>query len=403
MTFGYLGSHSILVAEMLRAVHLAFEWGAYNMPFREALGLSTGTYSPPPVAPLQGFRLKKPCRSVSGHAFLPARPAGRKRVQCKKQPAKFDPLFLFYCALKWHKSNETGAGWELVQAMRSDNLGARALAAELLSETEDGRLLVRDLRRTRGNLSLIARTPVSTEVENMNTPYGLPMVENCITCHLKKQGWFCHFSGDLARSFNHSSHLATYPGGAILFVEGQMPRGAYVLCAGKVKLSTTSREGKVLVLKMVTPGEVMGLSAVISGEAYEITAETLEPCIVNFVEREGLLRLMERSGELGLRSALAVSREFQYAYREIHELVLARSSSGKLARLLLSWMNDIEPGAREVRLHAPVTHEEMAQRIGASRETVTRLLSELKRKNLITLDGATLVIKNRTALEALAV
>src|SRR5439155_13985063 len=118
-----------------------------------------------------------------------------------------------------------------------------------------------------------------------------------------------------------------------------MPRGAFVLCSGKVKLSTTSRECKVLALQMVEPGEVIGLSALISAEAYEITAETLGPCLVNFVERDGLLRLMERSGELGLRSAQAVSREFQYGYREIHELVLAKSSSGKLARLLLSWVN----------------------------------------------------------------
>ncbi len=56
---------------------------------------------------------------------------------------------------------------------------------------------------------------------------------------------------------------------------------------------------------------------------------------------------------------------------------------------------------RELRIHAPVTHEEMAQRIGASRETVTRL-GELKKKDLIKLEGTTLVIKNRTALEALA-
>jgi CRP/FNR family transcriptional regulator len=112
---------------------------------------------------------------------------------------------------------------------------------------------------------------------------------------------------------------------------------------------------------------------------------------------------MERSGELGLRSAQAVSREFQYVYREIHELVLARSSSGKLARLLLSWMTGVEKENREFRIQAPVTHEEMAQRIGASRETVTRLLSELRKKDLIRLDGATLVIRNRTALEAMAV
>jgi hypothetical protein len=45
----------------------------------------------------------------------------------------------------------------------------------------------------------------------------------------------------------------------------------------------------------------------------------------------------------------------------------------------------------------------MAQRIGASRETVTRLLSDLKKKHLIRLDGATLIIRDRIALEALAV
>jgi CRP/FNR family transcriptional regulator len=97
----------------------------------------------------------------------------------------------------------------------------------------------------------------------------------------------------------------------------------------------------------------MGLSAVISEEAYEVTAETIGPCLVNFVERHGLLKLIERNGELGLRSAQAVSREFQSTYRDIHELVLSRSSSGKLARLLLSWVNrrDTDAG-HELRIQA---------------------------------------------------
>jgi CRP/FNR family transcriptional regulator, cyclic AMP receptor protein len=237
----------------------------------------------------------------------------------------------------------------------------------------------------------------------MNTPYGLQMVENCVTCPLRKSSWFCGLSPDLLKSFAEYSHLTTYPGGAILFVEGQMPRGAFVLCSGKVKLSTTSKEGKVLVLKMVESGEIMGLSAMISGEVYEVSAETVGPCLVNFVEQEGLLRLMEQSGELGLRSAQAVSRDFQFTYREIHELVLSRSSSGKLARLLLSWVGHDTEKASEFRIQAPATHEEMAQRIGASRETVTRLLSDLRKKDFIKLEGSTLVIKNRPALEALAV
>lgn len=83
--------------------------------------------------------------------------------------------------------------------------------------------------------------------------------------------------------------------------------------------------------------------------------------------------------------------------------MLTRSSAGKLARLLLSQavraVDDPDVDDRPT----PMTHEEMAMRIGASRETVTRLISRMRRKRWIRLDGPMLVIKDRTALEALAV
>jgi len=91
--------------------------------------------------------------------------------------------------------------------------------------------------------------------------------------------------------------------------------------------------------------------------------------------------------------------EFQAAFRDVQDIVLARSSAGKLARLILSWSAGQD--GKEVRVRAAFTHEEMAQMIGTSRETVTRLLSDLKKKELIRLEGATMVIRNRPALEAL--
>jgi CRP/FNR family transcriptional regulator len=170
-----------------------------------------------------------------------------------------------------------------------------------------------------------------------------------------------------------------------------------------VKLSTTSREGKILILKTCEAGEALGLSAAISGEDYEMTAETATPCQLNFVDRKNLLNLLEIYPSVGMRAAQSLSREFQEAYRDIHDLVLSRSSAGKLARLLLSCTGERSSTVDESRLHSAMTHEEMAQRIGSSRETVTRLLSDLKKRQFIRLDGATLVIRNRTALEALAV
>ena len=321
-----------------------------------------------------------------------------------------DPLYVFFCGVLWHQERDAGAGWDLIRFLQSADREVRTTAAALLAKTEAGRILVRDLRRARARAAKPAARNLAMpngqqlmKVAEMNTPYGLEIVENCLSCKLRKSHWFCGLSPEVLKMLSAASHLSTYPGNAVLFVEGQMPRGAFDLCSGKAKLSTTSREGKVLILKMAEAGEVLGLSAVISGQPFELTAETAGPCQVNFVERDALMRLMEKNGEFGLHASQALSREFQSAYRDIHDLVLARSSAGKLARLLLSWTpirEQFEPP--EIRIRSSLTHEEMAQMIGSSRETVTRLLSELRKKELIRLDGSTLIIRNRTALEALA-
>ena len=96
-----------------------------------------------------------------------------------------------------------------------------------------------------------------------------------------------------------------------------------------------------------------------------------------------------------------LATEVSQSFDDVYELLLARSSTEKLARLLLSWVSE-EPRNRDLRVPAEFTHEEMAQMIGSSRETVTRLLSDMKRKELIRFEGSTLVIPNRVALQAIA-
>src|SRR5437667_11722748 len=323
----------------------------------------------PPILAGQGSQSQSP-------GYLPT------RVLAELWIAPRDPLYLFACSMLWHAEADVGASLNLPV----DESWWRNGDPDLPHKEPESR---RDSRAV-------------DKVMTMNTPYGLEIIENCLSCKLRRKNWFCGLSPDVLKSFSAASHLSTYPGGAILFVEGQSPRGAFVLCSGKVKLSTTSREGKVLILKMAEAGEALGLSAVISATPYEVTAETSGPCQVDFIERETLMRMLEKNGELGLHSAQALSKEFQSAYRDIHELVLARSSAGKLARLLLSWTVGRENGSREIKIRSSLTHEEMAQMIGSSRETVTRLLSELRKKELIRLEGSTLVIRNRIALEALA-
>ncbi len=140
----------------------------------------------------------------------------------------------------------------------------------------------------------------------------------------------------------------------------------------------------MLVLRQAVAGEVLGLSAAVSGTNYEMTAETSTPCQLNFIGRQDLMTLMQSESEIGVHAAKSLSHEFQGAYRDIHDLVLARSSSGKLAKLLLSCAPQGSRVMDEQRVHAVMTHEEMAQRIGSSRETVTRFAEPSEEKETYT-------------------
>lgn len=328
----------------------------------------------------------------------------RPDIQSSPQtnPQEIDPFYLFACHLEWEQREDSGAAWELLAAAQSLHADTRAHARALLCSSHH-------LGAVGTGSSFITKKKRSAAMETtMKGPYGLEIVDDCAECTNPTSGFFCSFSQAARQSLNEVSHKSILPAGAILFVEGQSPRGMFILCSGRVNLSTTSREGKILILKTAEAGEALGLSAAISGVGYESTAETCTPCQLNFVDRKHLLELMESYGEVAAHAAQCLSRDYQTAYRDIHDLVLTRSSAGKLARLLLSNSPIQKPPVQgieesESRIHGAMTHEEMAQRIGASRETVTRLLSDLKKKQLIRLEGSTLVIRDRTALKALAV
>ncbi len=312
-------------------------------------------------------------------------------------PQEVDPFYLFACHLEWEQREEPSAAWELLAAARSSHSDTRAHARALLSSSHH----LGGLGAGSGCVSRKKRSPATEP--NMKSLNDDEIIDNSLECTNPTHGFFCGLSESALQSFNEISHKSTLPAGAILFVEGQSPRGAFILCSGKVNLSTTSREGKILILKTAEAGEALGLSATISGVGYESTAETSTPCQLSFLDRNHLLDLMQSHSEVGSHAAQCLSRDYQSAYRDIHDLVLTRSSAGKLARLLLSHSPTQDSEEAESRIQSAMTHEEMAQRIGSSRETVTRLLSGLKKKRLIRLDGSILVIRDRAALEAMAV
>jgi CRP/FNR family transcriptional regulator, cyclic AMP receptor protein len=246
---------------------------------------------------------------------------------------------------------------------------------------------------------------IMREPSDMKTPYGLEVIESCLTCPLTTERLFCHLSKPALEGLDAISSSATYPKGAILFVEGQEPRGVFILCNGRVKLSASSVDGKALILRIAEAGEVVGLPGTISGKAYEVTAEALEPIQANFVPRDPFLLFLKEHGEVALRVAEILSDIYHATYQEVRYLGLSGSAAGKLARFLLDRTEG--QGATQGDKTAPIravltlTHEEIAEMIGASRETVTRVFADFKRKRFVEVHGSTLIILDKLGLQKL--
>ena len=235
----------------------------------------------------------------------------------------------------------------------------------------------------------------------MNTPYGLPIIDGCVICKLRSSGFFCDLPVETLADLEKIKHSSAHSTGSILFVEGQETRGVFVICTGRVKLSLNSREGKTLIVRLALPGDILGLRSAISGTPYELTAETLQPSQVEFIRKDDFAKFLETHGDACLNAAKHLSTACDSAYETIRSLGLTHSVAERLARLLLEWSEDGEHTKEGIRVAVALTHLEIAQLIGTTRETVTRTLSDFRKRNIAEMRGATVIIHDRIALQAL--
>jgi len=205
----------------------------------------------------------------------------------------------------------------------------------------------------------------------------------------------------VVEALEQAALTTSYPTGAVLFAEAQAPRGVFIVRRGRVKLSICGSDGRTLILRIVEAGCPLGVAAVVSGRPYEATAETQEPAEVTFLRHSDLLRLMRIHGEVALWVTQHIAQDYASTCREIRDLILSDSASEKLARLLVGWLDQNTKSKNPTQVKMALTHEEIGQMIGSSRETVSRLLAGFKKQHLIQQTGSTIVIPDRVALESL--
>jgi CRP/FNR family transcriptional regulator, cyclic AMP receptor protein len=229
---------------------------------------------------------------------------------------------------------------------------------------------------------------------------------DCLDCPVRGEHYFCDLSLRTLERLNKVKCRANYPAGAKLFHEGQPPLGVFILCAGSVKLWTSSSNGRSIIMRIARSGEVLGLNAAISGRCYSVSAEMMEPGQANFIPRDTLLQLMRDHSEVAVGVGELLSAVYYAAHDEVRTLGLTTNPAERLAKLLLSWTTDATHtpgGADSPPVKLTLNHEEIGETIGVTRQTVTRLLSEFRKRQMLQLRKSVLCIQDRPALEKIAV
>ena len=227
----------------------------------------------------------------------------------------------------------------------------------------------------------------------------------CLTCAVRGPNSFCSLSTQSLLNLQSIGTSVSLAARYVLINEGFSADHVFLICSGRVKLLASSPDGRILLLRVAGPGDVLGLASILHGDCYRVTAETLEPCVVKSVPRNDFLRFMEDFSDAGRSATGAMAREYDSALLSARRLALSNSAAGKLASALLDWarLGLTEPVASSLPLtfHMPLTHEELGSLAGISRETVTRLLGKFRREGLLHQLDERMVLHHPGKLEAL--
>jgi len=186
---------------------------------------------------------------------------------------------------------------------------------------------------------------------------------------------------------------------ALLFLEKYIARGVFILCDGQAMLSIDSKKGKTVLLRVAQRGEALGLASAINGNPYGVTARILRTSQVAFVHRDALLQLMEKHPELYRKVITQITTAHDDLINQFLLFSGSTSVSEKLAGLLLNWNPESGESDSETRLVMPLTHADLAELLGTTRESVGRTFAKFIRQSLIERRASEITISNRSALE----
>lgn len=196
---------------------------------------------------------------------------------------------------------------------------------------------------------------------------------------------------------------ALYPSRKVLFQEDEESSNLFRIVSGQVKISICSSGGRRLAFAIAGAGEFLDLASVITGYPYCTTAETIHPCTLAVISSQKFHIFLARHPETCRYFFRQLGAQYNMFCSTVRLIGLDSAAPHKLARLLLQWCETRgRTTADGVQINVSLTHEEIGEFIGSSRETVSRLFGEFRERRLVVVRGSKIIIPDTNNLEVLA-
>jgi len=211
---------------------------------------------------------------------------------------------------------------------------------------------------------------------------------------------FASMTVESRASFAEQLHRRPVRRGEKLFVEGEPGDAVYLLLKGKVKIFRTSPDGRENLLIVMGPGEVFGELSLFDPGPRTATASAVVSSEVASLDHAELTRLLEHRPETAALLLRVLARRLRRTNDAISDLVFT-DVPGRVAKALLDLADQfgIRDGGQQIRVEHGLTQEELAQLVGASRETVNKALADFASRGWLRLESRTVVVLDPERLE----
>lgn len=192
--------------------------------------------------------------------------------------------------------------------------------------------------------------------------------------------------------------IADYRAGDILFLEQELLSQVFIVLDGDVRLSLQDVGGRRLTIRIARRGAVLGMHSVLFESPSEWSADTLYRSRLASIEKSDFLRFAQRYPDVYRLATDELMTILRHACTTLRIVGLSPSGRKRLASQLLAWGERGNKTGDQTEFCMALTHAQIAESIGAVRETVTRGLTVFKKRGLVEIRGCMMRIPSSTAL-----